>query len=350
MEDYYVHPCHCTEISMDEYRRVAGMKPRDDRMEKFLIEKEQLKVLSEERIKKWPNTLKNLRENRVKARKARLEQEEEARRKQDVIDATFRAQKRREQLEKSNLMLLRPNIKELQFKAMMREILHEREEHMKCKNKMDQAWKNKDKWWHDMLMQDYRRGVADDEQELQRRRDVCMAVQKMQSEQLEERHQRLLKEREEKKKERERLKKLAAENAAAAEERDKQKHLKQIESNKEFAKLNIELQARRDAEKEKLKLLDIQIAEYVAMKEKRDAANKAERDRIQNEKNAHRDYMIDKLAAHLMAAKADADQRLGAEQQEARIAEDVREVIAAERRKHEWDICDRSRQQQVHVL
>lgn len=38
------------------------------------------------------------------------------------------------------------------------------------------------------------------------------------------------------------MKKLAAENDAAAEERDRQKHLRQIESNKEFAELNIELQ------------------------------------------------------------------------------------------------------------
>lgn len=50
-----------------------------------------------------------------------------------------------------------------------------------------------------------------------------------------------------------------------------------------------------------------------------------------------------------MAAKQEADRRLGAEAQEARITEDMREVLAAERRKHEWDICDRSRKQQVYV-
>ncbi|BBN19461.1 hypothetical protein MPTK1_8g10880 [Marchantia polymorpha subsp. ruderalis] len=345
----FIHPCHCTEITADEYRRVAGMKPRNDRVEKFMRKKEELKALSDERIKKWPNTLKNLREIRIKNVKKRLEKEEEEKRKQDVIDAAFRAQRRREQLEKSNLQLLKPHIKELHFKALMEEIMKEREKQIIYKRKMDEAWKQKDKWWHELLMRDWKKGTTEDDRDEQLRRDKCLEVQRDQAKQLAHRRLIIQKEKDAKKAEGERLKKRAADDLAAAEEEARLKEIRRIEQNKEFQALNVALNAARAAEKAKLKQLDVQIAEYVANKERRDAAYKAERDRIQAEKNKHRDNMIAKLAADLLAARVDSETRLATAEQEQRIAEDMREQIFAARRKHNWDICDRSRQQQIKL-
>ncbi|KAL2634408.1 hypothetical protein R1flu_005887 [Riccia fluitans] len=268
-EGQIIHSCHCTEISADEYRRVAGLKPVDDRVEKFLQQKEELKVLCEERIKKWPNTLKNLRENRVKNIRRRIEKEE---------------------LEESNLQLLKPHIKELHYKALM-----------------DQVMK------------------------LAQRRTVI---------------QRQLAE---KKAAGERFKKQAVDDVIAAEEAAKLKEERRIRMNKEFLDFNIKLQEARDREKEKQKQLDIQIAEYVANKQRRDDTMKAQQDHIQSEKNRIRDRQIQQLAKQLQEARIESETRLAVAEHEARIAEDMREQIFAARRRKDWETCDRSRQIQIRL-
>ncbi|BBN19463.1 hypothetical protein Mp_8g10880 [Marchantia polymorpha subsp. ruderalis] len=231
----------------------------------------------------------------------------------------------------------------------MEEIMKEREKQIIYKRKMDEAWKQKDKWWHELLMRDWKKGTTEDDRDEQLRRDKCLEVQRDQAKQLAHRRLIIQKEKDAKKAEGERLKKRAADDLAAAEEEARLKEIRRIEQNKEFQALNVALNAARAAEKAKLKQLDVQIAEYVANKERRDAAYKAERDRIQAEKNKHRDNMIAKLAADLLAARVDSETRLATAEQEQRIAEDMREQIFAARRKHNWDICDRSRQQQIKL-
>ncbi|KAL3699148.1 hypothetical protein R1sor_017170 [Riccia sorocarpa] len=342
-----IHSCHCTEISADEYRRVAGLRPADDRVQKFLEKKEELKVLCEERIKAWPNTLKNLRENRVKNIKKRIEKEEEEKRKQDIIDAAYRAQKRREQLEKSNLQLLKPHIKELHYKALMEQVMKERAVQIDYKNQMQEAWKRKDQWWHELLVRDREKGVIEDERQEQLRREKCLDIQRDRAQQLAHRSAVIHKQIEEKKAAGERFKKQAVDDVIAAEEAAILKEERRIRMNKEFLEFNVKLQEARRKEKEMQKQLDVQIAEYVANKERRDSVVKAEQDKLQAEKNRIRDRQIELLAKQLQEARIESETRLAVAEHEARIAEDMREQIFAARRRKDWEACDRSRQLQI---
>lgn len=97
------------EISKDDLQRMQGAPP-SDHYSKFLKEKFNLKALSDERAHRWPNTIKALHEKRLLAKKEESEMLERERLKVDAMEAKFKAQKRKEMIDRAHKMLLLPHM------------------------------------------------------------------------------------------------------------------------------------------------------------------------------------------------------------------------------------------------
>ena len=102
------------------------MKPRKATEEKR--EKLELKKKSEERAAKWPNTISAQRAKKERVRKAKLDVEEEERRKIDAIEAEIMAESRRLQIDRAKKKLYDNNdrVKALHSSLLLSEVLSER--------------------------------------------------------------------------------------------------------------------------------------------------------------------------------------------------------------------------------
>lgn len=115
------------------------------------------------------------------------------------------------------------------------------------------------------------------------------------------------------------------------------------------ARANEQLQLFKEAERLREVEEDKKIEEYVKRKDMKAAERTQKEAERAAERNARRDRTIAMLETQLLQARQASDNRLKAAEDEARIAEDLREFHAAERRRKEQGAIELSRQQQFAI-
>ncbi|KAJ7527626.1 hypothetical protein O6H91_16G064200 [Diphasiastrum complanatum] len=311
--------------------------------------KEKLKVLSEERAEQWPNTIKALRTKRILARKEQLEKLEEERCRLDKIDAANRAEKRRQQIEKANKSLQLPHLTAIRSKMLIGSVLQERDAQLLYKERVLENWKRQEQKWLELQKQQRENWKEEEKLEMREKKESLKALCEARLEQVKGNRLQLLREKEHKELEKEQLRQQAEQDQKDNELKEQLRKRRADGANLELIESNRAQQARKEQEKEKLKNMDIKIAEYVAKREHM----LQERKEADNAKAAHKaalhDAMIARQEQALLAARVDSEVRLQAQEKGRKVAEDTREKIRAKKNHKDWEACDHSRKRQIHL-
>ncbi|CAK9865119.1 unnamed protein product [Sphagnum jensenii] len=333
------HSCHCTEISMNEYIRLKGGKPLDDRWSKFIAEKERLMKLSKEKADRWPNTLVNLRLLREKARQDRIKKEE--------VLSLEEPNKLLHGILRANKKLERPHVTTLQSRALLDYVNMERAEQLKVKHDMKEKWKKREMGWHELMLKDTKALIALENDKVKTEYQKRVELGRARKKQVEENHQRFLAAEEQKRKEKLELKAKAEEDLRQEQLQAEQKRQKIARVNKELVELNKELKRKRQEEAEKWKIMDQEIAAYAKKRAARELEYKKEQDVKKAEKTRVKDRMIARMEAQLLEARKQINYKETNEQKAKEAAEDALALQKAQRRQRDWELCDKSRQNQL---
>lgn len=100
-------------------------------------EREALHLQSKEMVKNWTNTLSGMRKEKLQAKKLREEREEEEKKRIDLEEAQYQAEKRRQAIEKARTMQYYQNDKVKTFHSalLLTEVIKERDAQLELKNK-----------------------------------------------------------------------------------------------------------------------------------------------------------------------------------------------------------------------
>ena len=151
-------------------------------------EKLRLKAKSEERASKWPNTIQAQRAKKEKLRKARLEIEEEERKKIDAIEAEILAESRRLQVDRAKRKLYDNNdrVKGFNSSLLLAEVLEERVAQIQYKEKIKVLRKVEEKDWVRMQAKELELKEEEEERSIFARRKAALEQKHAQLEQLEQ--------------------------------------------------------------------------------------------------------------------------------------------------------------------
>ncbi|XP_018410076.1 PREDICTED: coiled-coil domain-containing protein 173 [Nanorana parkeri] len=101
-------------------------------------EEEALHLRSQEVVKNWTNTISGLRQKRLKAKQVREEKEEEEKKKIDLVEAHYQAEKRREAIEKARTdqYYQTDKVKTFHSALLLTEVRKEQDAQLELKNKI----------------------------------------------------------------------------------------------------------------------------------------------------------------------------------------------------------------------
>ncbi|KFO83560.1 Coiled-coil domain-containing protein 173, partial [Buceros rhinoceros silvestris] len=109
-------------------------------------EREEMHLRSKAAVKDWPNTIMNLAQQKLKAKKLREEREEEERKLLDLEEERFQAAKRKEAIDRAKTYLYYQNerVKGLHSALLLAEVLKERDAQVEFKKLKSDVNKKKD--------------------------------------------------------------------------------------------------------------------------------------------------------------------------------------------------------------
>ncbi|ELU10324.1 hypothetical protein CAPTEDRAFT_176680 [Capitella teleta] len=142
-----------------------------DRLNKIKEEKERLRQISKEKVQNWGNTIAGQRQRKLEARQIREEKEEEEKKKIDIEEAKFLAEKRKAAIEKAKTQQYyqTDRVKGFHSALQFSEVLKEREAQLELRKLLELGGKDKDKEYVDRARKEYEEAIIK-EQEMARER------------------------------------------------------------------------------------------------------------------------------------------------------------------------------------
>ncbi|KAM9305227.1 cilia- and flagella- associated protein 210 [Gastrophryne carolinensis] len=121
---------------MVNYRN--ALQDEATRLQEEKEEREALHLRSQEVVKNWTNTIAGLRQKRLKAKQLREEKEEEEKKKIDLEEAQYQAEKRRQAIEKARTKQYyqTDKVKTFHSALLLTEVMKERDAQLELKNKL----------------------------------------------------------------------------------------------------------------------------------------------------------------------------------------------------------------------
>ncbi|QDZ17655.1 hypothetical protein HOP50_01g01620 [Chloropicon primus] len=333
----------------DLFRMIETVKPRKATEEKR--EKLELKKKSEARAAKWPNTISAQRAKKEKLRRARLDVEEDERRKIDAIEAEIMAESRRLQIDRAKKKLYDNNdrVKALHSSLLLSEVLDERVSQIEYKKKIKELRKLEAIAFNVQQAKELEVKEEEEERAIYARRKAALEQKHEQLKQLEQVKAKIALEKKRDLEEGELLRREAEEEAI-------RQHEKELKVREVARKHTMETMKANDAlQKYKLKELNREKAAekaqeaYAAKKEAFQLERKRREVEKENGKQKARDRMIRLMEDQLEAARKKNERNYELQHQQAVAKEDGILAERAERRRKEKIAIDKSRKQQLAI-
>jgi hypothetical protein len=175
-------------LSKDEYNRIkrSVLEVPEDRS--HLEKKAQLKKLSQERLKHWPNTLEALRKKKENFMKEKAEQEEAKRQEIDKQEAELRRAGRLETIRKANDLLYEQTdkMKLLRSQQLYADVIYTREFQMKDKTRSKEDEKVSSLKHHEVILKQVEEGEKMEKQKFEKQQKLIEDVKISRKQQLHE--------------------------------------------------------------------------------------------------------------------------------------------------------------------
>ncbi|KAH7484437.1 hypothetical protein KRP22_005605 [Phytophthora ramorum] len=339
---------HPTTLSADDLKRMrASVSPpvQSDREAR----RQEIKLKSEQRTAKWPNTLEAMREKKDRWKKDKEDRLEEERKKIDEEEMRLQREAQTKQIERANSLLYEQTdrMKTLRSKQLLADVVHHRTIQLEEKRML----KDQDDLTNDLYDQQVFAKVLEDEEEEQRRRkkqlqeNARLAV--IQKEQLEEYKQRYINELREEKRDGEQMKKQAEQEYLDEMEKERQRKMRLKQASEETQLANQRLRAHREMQKDKERLEDVKREEDERKKQLRDAKRQDLQRQKKESAQARKQRMIDLATRNLVKLEQQGEVRLQNQSKEVQAKEDKELKDRAARRAAEKDAIARSRRYQL---
>lgn len=259
-------------ISQSEIARMrASTLPPTENYERD-SKRAHLKILSNDKLKNWPNTLEALRTKKESFLKEKEEAAEEKRKQLDREEADYRRQTRLESIERANKMLFEQTdrMKYLRSQELLSDVVHERVSQLADKQKVIVREKEVDMAHHQVILEQVRTGELKEKEKEERIQKKIAEVKVARKTQLDEVRNRKMAEMDEER------------QIGLAMKRDAETRLQEeIAAREEKAKRIKEANAKTLLANEKLKLIR---DEHRSLEEEEQRRREAEVDVIENRK------------------------------------------------------------------
>ena len=286
-----------------------------------------------------------------RSRQERLDEEEAERKQVDAMEAALKAEQRQLQIERANKMLYdeTDKVKAFHSSLLLSDVLQERENQIAYKQARQTVKKRHEAEFVRKQKEALEIAEAAEQRKFEERRGRALMERDAQLEQLEELRQKILEEKAENRREGMVLKQKAEEEVRIMQQKDDERRERARQANMDTIAANEALRAFKDMEKARELEQDKRIAEFAKKKEQMIMERKRREEEKQTEKQARRDHMVSIMERNLTEMRKESDQRLKAQEDEARIAEDTREAERAERNRLTNLAIDVSRKQQLDI-
>ncbi|KAG3109551.1 hypothetical protein PI124_g438 [Phytophthora idaei] len=339
---------HSTTLSADELERMrASVSPpaQSDREAR----RQAIKLKSEQRTAKWPNTLEAMRKKKDRWKKDKEERLEEERKKIDEEEMRLQRETQTKQIERANRLLYEQTdrMKTLRSKQLLADVVHHRtlqlEEKLMLKDQDDLTNHHYDQ----QVLAQVIEGEAEEQRQRKKRLEENARLAAGQKQQLEEYKQRYINELREEKREGERMKQQAEQEYLDEMEKDRQRKLRLKQASEDTQLANQRLQVHREAQKEKERLEDLKREEEERKKQLRDAKRMDLQRQKKENAQARKQRMIDLATNNLVKLEQKTEERLQNQSNEVRVKEDKMLKERADRRAAEQEAIARSRRHQL---
>ncbi|ETP39923.1 hypothetical protein F442_12665 [Phytophthora nicotianae P10297] len=339
---------HSTTLSADELERMrASVSPpvQSDREAR----RQAIRLKSEQRTAKWPNTLEAMRKKKDRWKKDKEERLEEERKKIDEEEMRLQREAQTKQIERANRLLYEQTdrMKTLRSKQLLTDVVHHRtlqlEEKQMLKDQDDLTSYHYDQ----QVVAQVIEGEAEEQRKRKKRLEENARLAAIQKQQLEEYKQRYINELREEKREGERMKQQAEKEYLDEKEKERQRKLRLKQASEDTQLANQRLQLHREMQKEKERLEDLKREEEERKKQLRDAKRLDLQRQKKENAQARKQRMIDLATNNLVKLEQKNEERLQNQSKEVRSKEDKMLKERADRRAAEQEAIARSRRHQL---
>lgn len=335
-------------ISLDQYETFKDLvaPPAKTEGDKRRDEKQ---LMSQERMKRWPDTIEAQRRKKEENYRARLHAQENERLRIDAEEDSLRAARRKQIIDEAAKTIYRNTDKSKRLASAERlsDCLHVRDHQVALKQRIQEAEVEYNQRFVEMERESMARAKAREEKETNERSSMAKHIAQVQQEQLAEVRQRYVDALKEEQAiglemaEAARKQELEAiEMQKKRDEAARQNQKDVLQANKELLKMKSEMAAREAEE-------DAKIARYAAEKDALRARQKAQFEKIEKSKQQRRDEMIEQGIRRLQEINDSNNSRLEKEIAEARRLEDERMQRLADKRAAYARTIDESRKVQI---
>ena len=333
----------------DLFRMIETVNPR--KVTEGKREKLDLKKKSEERAAKWPNTIQAQRAKKEKLRRARLDVEEDERKKIDAIEAEIMAESRRLQIDRAKKKLYDNNdrVKALHSSLLLSEVLSEREAQIEYKKTIKVLRKVESDEWAKQQVKELEIKENEEERAILARRKATLEQKHKQLQQLEQVKAKITLEKKRDLEEGELLRKEAEEESIRQHEKELKVREVARKHTMETMKANDALQKYKMKELQREKAAERAQEAYANKKEAFQEERKRREVEKENEKQKARERMIAIMERELEVARMKNERNFELQHQEAVAKEDSIMAKRAERRRKEKIAIDKSRKQQLAI-
>ncbi|KAM4626159.1 cilia- and flagella- associated protein 210 [Discoglossus pictus] len=275
-------------------------------------EREALHLRSKEVVKNWTNTIVGQRQKRLKSKQLREEKEEEEKKKIDLEEAKFQAEKRREAIEKARTKQYYESdkIKKFHGALLLAEVMKEREAQIELKNKRLNFHQKKDKEDKEGAQRELEESILLDQQKVLERLTLTRKNNDEVLKQIEDKKHAEELEKLADRREGEDIKRLTREYEAEMYNL----HQKKMAQKQDIMKHHLAYVADRDflraLDKQKQESEEDRIRNYVVAKKKMAGLRKAKEEEINRLIEERSDQITELLAAEMRQRVDNEDERI----------------------------------------
>mmetsp|Transcript_25054 Transcript_25054/g.55115 ORF Transcript_25054/g.55115 Transcript_25054/m.55115 type:complete len:469 (+) Transcript_25054:95-1501(+) len=337
-------------ISASDLNRIkASLQVEDEATASKAARAADLHQKSQARAKTWDNTLEGSRRKKAEEKRKRLDADEEARRKIDVEEAAIQLEKRRQAIERANVLLHegQDRMKSFRSKMMFTDVLAERDAQVKLKDELSALEDIREQRYLEMDKQNYRKMLERElrEKEEKTRRNAEFAA--AQKDQLEQSVNKRLGEIEEGILEGEMLARKAHEDLKEQQKLAMEQRRQAQQALVETQKANTYLKQIRQEDALRQQREEEKIKEYAEKKEKMLQLRRQKEADVFARKQAERQKMIDMQAKRLNEMRDDENARVEAQVLEKEHLDEEKRIQKQMQLKSMMEDIDQSRRHQI---
>ena len=298
------------ESELERVRRLADQKDVQKQLDEN-ARRENLRLLSDQRVSQWPNTLEAQRIRKDKLKKERLEEEERRRQLIDQEEEELRQAAKQRVLDNANRHQYEQNdkIKAFTSKLFLASVLADREQQIEVTKERKQQEAQEAKEWLKIEQELRAKADAEEDRKIKAMKEKATTLKSGQLSQLDDIRQRKIAERDANRAEGERIKRAAQDMMREQEEAERKRKEQQKQSNHDLVIANLENERLKEERRIQEKLEEGKIAVFAELKDKQVLERKKRAEERHTAKLGRRQEIIDAQAERLAAIQAAVEER-----------------------------------------